>query len=182
MPADSKEYVRKLVQGCIEGNVKSQKELYSTFANKMYAICLRYSGNPDDAKDLLQDGFVKIFNNLSGFEFKGSFEGWMKRIFVNTSIEFLRKRSRMGFTLDVTEVETGGYKDKGFKRLEVQDIMRYINQMPDGYRTVFNLYVIEGYAHREIAEMLDISEGTSKSQLSKARSMMRKLLEEYERH
>ncbi len=182
MPGDNYEYEKRLIQGCLRGKVKAQKELYENFANKMYAICMRYTGNQDDAKDILQEGFIKVYGNLDRFGFKGSFEGWMRRIFVNTSIEFLRKRTRMGFTEEIEDDKIGGSADQSYNKIEAADIMRYINKLPQGYRMVFNLYVIEGYLHKEIAEMLGISEGTSKSQLNKARNMMQRLLSEYERH
>lgn len=166
----------------MRGKVKAQKELYEKFANKMYAICMRYTGDQDDAKDVLQDGFIKVYGNLDRFGFKGSFEGWMRRIFVNTSIEYIRKRTRMGFTEEIEDDKIGGFADQAYNKMEAEDIMRYINKLPQGYRMVFNLYVIEGYLHKEIAEMLGISEGTSKSQLNKARNMMQRLLSEYERH
>lgn len=182
MPGESNEYEKRLIRGCLVGKVKAQQELYNTFANKMYAICMRYSGDRDDAKDILQEGFIKVYNNLDKFGFKGSFEGWMRKIFVNTAIEFLRKRNRFGFTEDIEDANMGGYSDQSYKKLEVDDIMMYIGKLPDGYRMVFNLYVIEGYSHKEIAETLGINEGTSKSQLSKARNLVQRMLSQYERH
>jgi RNA polymerase sigma-70 factor (ECF subfamily) len=154
-----------IIQGCLEGNPRMQEQLYRQYAPKMYAVCLRYSGKPEDAQDILQDGFVKIYRNLSRFRGEGSFEGWMRRIFVNTAIEHYRKSVKM---YPVTETQENQVEDK--------DLTRLIQGLSPGYRTVFNLYVVEGYTHREIGEMLGISEGTSKSQLARAKAILQQLI------
>jgi RNA polymerase sigma factor (sigma-70 family) len=166
-----------LIQGSIKGDREIQELLYHRFSPKMYAVCLRYSGNADDAQDLLQEGFIKIFKNLSKFRGEGSFEGWLRRIFVNTSIEHFRKKVNM---YSVSEPQEGTLEDKEVNVLDnlaEKDIMNMIHQLSPGYRTVFNLHVIEGYSHKEIAEMLGINEGTSKSQLARAKSVLRKMIE-----
>lgn len=162
-----------------------QEELYARFAPKMYAVCLRYAGNSDDAQDILQDGFIKIYKNLSRFRAEGSFEGWIRRIFVNTSIEHLRRKTYLK-PIAEKEENTIPYKEKSvLDNLGEKDILKLVKELSPGYRTVFNLYVVEGYTHKEIGDMLGISEGTSKSQLARARiilqDMVIKFLEESER-
>jgi RNA polymerase sigma factor (sigma-70 family) len=165
-----------IIQGCLEGNPRMQEQLYRQYAPKMYAVCLRYSGQPEDAQDILQDGFVKVYRNLSRFRGEGSFEGWMRRIFVNTAIEHYRKSVKM---YPVTESQENQVEDRdwsAFDKLSVKDLMSLIQGLSPGYRTVFNLYVVEGYTHREIGEMLGISEGTSKSQLARAKTILQNLI------
>ena len=142
----------------------------------MYGVCLRYSGNVDDANDLLQEGFIKIFKNLHKFRGEGSFEGWIRRIFVNTSIEHFRKKVHLQ---DVTETQERTIEDKEWNVLDnlaEKDIMKMIHELSPGYKAVFNLHVIEGFTHKEISRMLNIAEGTSKSQLNKAKLLLQKNL------
>lgn len=165
-----------LIRGCIEGNRRMQEILYQRFASKMYAVCLRYAGNADDAQDLLQEGFIKVYNNLQKFRGEGSFEGWIRRIFINTSIEHFRRKTNLR---TVSETEEKGIEDKSLTALDnlgEKDILKLIQELSPGYRTVFNLYVVEGYAHKEIAGMLGISEGTSKSQLARAKNILQDLV------
>jgi RNA polymerase sigma factor (sigma-70 family) len=165
-----------LIQGCLDGKTRMQELLYRQFAPKMYAVCLRYSGQPEDAQDILQEGFVKVYRNLARFRGEGSFEGWMRRIFVNTAIEHYRRSVKM---YPVTETQENQVEDRNwsaFDKLSVKDLMKLIQGLSPGYRTVFNLYVVEGYTHREIAEMLGISEGTSKSQLARAKAILQHLI------
>lgn len=143
----------------------------------MYGVCLRYSGNVDDANDLLQEGFIKVFKNLLKFRGEGSFEGWMRRIFVNTSIEHFRKKIKL---YNVSEVQENTIEDTDLNILDTlaeKDIITLVNELSPGYKTVFNMYVIEGYSHKEIADMLGITEGTSKSQLARAKGVLKKSLE-----
>lgn len=157
-----------------------QEELYNRFAGKMYAVCLRYANNAEDAQDLLQEGFIKVFRNLHRFRAEGSFEGWIRRVFINSSIEHLRKKSLQ--VSKVTDKEESTIEDGDITALDSlaeQDIINLIQELSPGYRTVFNLYVIEGYSHKEIAEQLGISEGTSKSQLARARSILQKKVAQY---
>lgn len=138
----------------------------------MYAVCLRYAGNAEDAQDILQDGFIKIYKNLTRFRGEGSFEGWIRRIFVNTSIEHLRRKT---FLKPIAEKEENiiPYKEKNvLDNLGEKDIMQLISELSPGYRAVFNMYVVEGYTHKEIGDILGISEGTSKSQLARARMIL----------
>jgi RNA polymerase sigma factor (sigma-70 family) len=157
-----------------------QEELYNRFAGKMYAVCLRYSNNTDDARDLLQEGFIKVYRNLHRFRAEGSFEGWIRRVFVNSSIEHFRKKSVQIATVTDREESTIEDNDNSaLDNLAERDIINLIQELSPGYRTVFNLYVIEGYSHREIGEKLGISEGTSKSQLARARSILQKKVSQY---
>jgi RNA polymerase sigma-70 factor (ECF subfamily) len=166
-----------LIQGSIEGNREMQELLYHRFSSKMYAVCLRYSGNVADAQDLLQEGFIKVFKNLNKFRGEGSFEGWMRRIFLNTSIEHYRKKINL---LSVTETQEITIEDKEWNVLDnlaEKDIMSMIQELSPGYRVVFNMHVIEGYSHKEIADILGINEGTSKSQLARAKGVLKKMVE-----
>jgi len=157
-----------------------QEELYNRFSGKMYAVCLRYSNNADDAQDLLQEGFIKVYRNLHRFRAEGSFEGWVRRVFVNSSIEHFRKKSIQLAAVSEREEETIGDKDiNALDTLAEKDIINLIRELSPGYRTVFNLYVVEGYSHGEIAGMLGISEGTSKSQLARARGVLQKKVTQY---
>lgn len=154
-----------------------QELLYTRYASKMYAVCLRYCGSADDAQDLLQDGFIKVFQNLEKYRGDGSFEGWIRSIFVNTSIEHFRRKIK--FT-SVSETQEDTIEDKEWNALETfaeKDIVKIIQQLSPGYRQVFNMYVIEGYSHKEISEIMGISEGTSKSQLARAKAILKNIIE-----
>lgn len=166
-----------LIQGCIIEDRQMQELLYKKFSSKMYGVCLRYSGNTEDANDLLQEGFIKIFKNLTKFRGEGSFEGWMRRIFVNTSIEHFRKKVKL---YNVTEVQENTIEDYDLTILDTlaeKDIISLVNELSPGYKTVFNMHVVEGYSHKEIAGILGINEGTSKSQLARAKGVLKKTLE-----
>ncbi len=160
-----------LIKGCIEGDRRIQKELYDRFSPKMYAVCLRYMGNADDAQDILQEGFIKVYKNLERFRGEGSFEGWIRRIFVNTAIEQIRKK-KMDVSLTEKE-ETIEYKSvSATDNINEKDLLKIVSELSPGYRSVFNMYVVEGFSHKEIGELLGISEGTSKSQLARARMIL----------
>lgn len=165
-----------VLSACIEGNRAAQEVFYNFYSSKMFGICLRYSHDYHSAEDLLQEGFVKAFNNLDRFRGDGSFEGWLKRIFVNTAIEQFRKNQNKQVNPLNEEIYNSPVQNGILEQLAADDLLKIIQLLPQGYRTVFNLYIIEGYSHREIAELLDISEGTSKSQLARARNHMQKLL------
>ena len=168
-----------LIQGCLENDRRMQQELYNRFSGKMYGVCLRYAGNADDAQDILQDGFVKVFRKLDSFRKEGSFEGWVRRIFVNTAIEHFRRKNYMQ---PVTEREESTIEAKTLSALDgmnEKDILKLVQELSPGYRTVFNLYVVEGYTHKEIAAMLDITEGTSKSQLSRAKVILQDMIRQH---
>lgn len=165
-----------LIKGCLEGDRRAQEYLYQKFSPKMYGVCLRYAGKAEDAQDILQNGFVKVFKNLHMYRGDGSFEGWIRRIFVNTAIEHYRRQVNL---YPVTENHENLLETKevsAFDSLSVKDLMKIIQQLSPGYRTVFNLYVVEGYSHKEIAEMIGISEGTSKSQLARAKGVLQNII------
>lgn len=154
-----------------------QRLLYRQFSPKMYGVCLRYCENEDDANDVLQEGFIKVYRSLAKFRGEGSFEGWIRRIFINTAIEHYRKKVK---TYNVTEVQENTIEDTDlniFSNLAVKDILGIIDKLSPGYKQVFNMHVIEGYSHKEIAEILGITEGTSKSQLARAKGVLKKIIE-----
>ena len=163
---------KKLIQRAGKGNRKAQQELFEMFSPKMMSICRQYVKNNDLAEEVMLTGFLKVFTNLNNFKDEGSFEGWIRRIMVNESISQLRKDKKLYFDGESAlenSVTHASYIDN---ELEVEDIQKMIDKLPEGYKTVFVLYVVEGYKHGEIAELLGITEGTSKSQLSKARKML----------
>lgn len=156
-----------------------QYELYRRFAPKMYGVCLRYAGNAEEAEDILQEGFIKIFSKMSSYRGEGSFEGWIRRIFVNTAIEHFRKKT---YLQPITEVEENTMEGKYLSvldQLAEKDIIQLVQQLSPGYRTVFNMYVVEGYTHRQIADIMGISEGTSKSQLSRAKQILQDMVKTF---
>ena len=163
-----------VLKACIAGNQASQELLYHYFAPKMFGICLRYAHDYPTAEDLLQDGFIKVFNKLHLFRYEGSFEGWLKRIFINTSIEHYRKSSSRQFFVELDQAHGKSFDSTVIDELAAEDLLKVIQKLPNGYRTVFNLYAIEGYNHKEIGALLKISEGTSKSQLARARAALQK--------
>jgi RNA polymerase sigma factor (sigma-70 family) len=165
-----------LIRGCMESDRRMQEELYRRFSPRMYAVCLRYAGNAEEAEDILQEGFIKVFKKLDSFRNEGSFEGWIRRIFVNTAIEHFRRKK---YLLPVTEKEENTIEGKYISVLDelgAKDIMALVQELSPGYRTVFNMYVVEGYTHKEIADQLGISEGTSKSQLSRAKVILQDMV------
>ncbi len=162
-----------IIEGCMNGHRLSQKALYDRYSSKMFGLCLRYAPDYHAAEDLLQEGFVKIYYNIYKYNGSGSFEGWMKRVFINHAIEQLRKTDRHFSPEDIDktpETVTGG--NDIINKLNMDDLLSLVRSLPTGYRTVFNLYVIEGFSHKEIAEMLNVTEGTSKSQLARAKTML----------
>lgn len=163
-------------EGCAKGDRRYQQLLYNMFSAKMFAVCLRYANEYNSAQDLLQEGFIKVFRNIEKFRGEGSFEGWVRRIFVNTAIEHYRKQVNMYALHDSESKAYEYYDENALETLKQEDIMRMIQKLSDGYRTVFNLYVIEGFSHKEIGDMMGISEGTSKSQLARARYLLQKMI------
>jgi len=173
--------IREIIKGCLNGNRKDQELLYRRHSAKLYAVCLQYSGNDDEAKDILQEGFIKIFENLQSYKFEGSFEGWMRRITVNTALEKYRSRNNLYKVEDIDQIsETESEPDADdYNGLEAYDLLGIIRELPPKYRMVFNLYAIEGYSHKEISKMVNISEGTSKSNLSRARIILQRRVGSY---
>ena len=168
-----------LVKKCIDGDQRAQRELFETFAPKMLGVCMRYAKSVDEAEDVLQDGFVKVFAKLSYYSRSGSLEGWIRKIIVNTALDQIRKNVKFKNNIALDDVDYKlELKGNVLESLAAEDLLELINKMPKGYKVVFNMFAIEGYSHKEIAKELNISENTSKSQYSRARSYLKKQLEE----
>mgnify|MGYP003576411135 CR=1 FL=1 len=170
-----------MITGCQRGERIFQEMLYRQMASKMLGICLRYSRDTFEAEDILQTAFVKVFQKINLYKGEGSFEGWVRRIMVNTSIEFYRKRLRSLKVVEMNNQHDIGV-DIDLGQLQAKDLLNLIQSLSPGYRLVFNLYAIEGYSHKEIADQLGISEGASKSQLSRARAILREQVINMERN
>jgi RNA polymerase sigma factor (sigma-70 family) len=167
----------ELLAGCRQKKPKFQEALYNQYASRMMGICLRYAYTSFEAEDIFQDAFVKVFQNLESFKGNGSFEGWMKHVFINTAINHYHKNKKRFFPAQVDEVTDLQLDEPdALGQMGANELLALVNQLPEGYKLVFNLYVIEGYPHKDIGEMLGISEGTSKSQLAKAKGFLKKLL------
>jgi len=166
-----------LIRGCVAKNRQAQKVLYDKYCRKMMGICMRYASCHAEAQDMLQEGLIKVYEKINTFGFHGSLEGWIKRIIVNTSLDHLRKNKNLQHQVEIeTQEETLHYNSEVIESFTAKDLMKIIQQLPAGYRTVFNLFAIEGYNHREIAEMLSITESTSKSQFSRAKSHLQQMV------
>jgi len=172
-------HLEEIIHKCQDGNGGAQTALYHLFSAKMYGICLRYAKDSAEAEDFMQEGFIRVFNKVSQFEFKGSFEGWIKRIMVNTALEKFRKNDRLYPVEEMKIFESTEYVEETISSITANDLLWIIQKLPPRYRMVFNLFAIEGYSHLEIAEMMKISEGTSKSNLSRARVILQKSVTEY---
>ena len=162
-----------LIQNCLQNKKDAIDTMYQQFAPKMFALCIRYAKDRSEAEDILQEGFIKVFNSLQKYSGNGSFEGWLRKIFVNTALNWIRS-NKMYFE-DITNIEYSTdsvFNNKIIEEISTNEILELINELPKGYKLIFNLYVIEGYKHKEIAEKLNISESTSKSQLLKARKAL----------
>lgn len=166
-----------LIRNCINGDRKHQKALYDLYSPKMFTICVRYTKNQMDAEDVLQEGFVKVFNNLHKFKGEGAFEGWLRRIFVNTAIEHLRTKKAPSIGCEYAENCVSDKQPSALENLYRKDILKSAKVLSNGYHTVFNLYAVEGYSHQEIANKLGITESTSKSQYSRAKALLRTIVQ-----
>ncbi len=164
--------LKKIIEECISGDSRAQAKLYEFYAPIMYGICLRYANNKTDAEDNLQEGFMKVFKHIGKFRHEGSFEGWMRRIMVNVSLEKFRNRMLMYPVENVEIYETPGYTDDILDKISAQELIELIQKLTPRYRMVFNLYVLEGMNHKEISKEMNISEGTSKSNLARAREVL----------
>ena len=162
----------EIIQGCLREDRRCQREVFNRYAGKMMTVCLRYTRHRMEAEDILQDAFIKVFDNIHRFECKGSFEGWIRRIVVNTALKNASRHSFQKESIGTENMIESSIDPSVFSKMSEDELMRLIGQLPDGYRTVFNLYVIEDYSHKEIAEVLGIEESTSRSQLVKARNML----------
>ena len=170
---------QRTIDLCIKGDRNAQKVLFDLLAPRMYPVCIRYVGDRELAQDILQDGFVTLFSKLGSYKGEGSFEGWARRIFINTALMHLRKKDALKMSDELENARhlssdlTDQLEDMGYKEL-----MSLVTSLPPGFRTVFNMYVIEGYSHKEIADILGISETTSRTQLSRARTWLQKRIKE----
>jgi len=169
---------KSIVSDCIAGSRKAQANLYHMFAPKMFGVCMRYAKDATEAEDNLQEGFIKVFTNLKAFRHDGSFEGWIRRIMINVSLEKIRKQHLMYPVEDVSVYDSVNFSDDVIAKISTDDLMRIIQELPPRYRLVFNLYVIEGMSHQEIAKEMTITEGTSKSNLARARDILKKKVQE----
>lgn len=168
----------ELIKGCLRRDSSAQKVLYDTYSSKMYGLCYRYVKDSMDAEDILVTAFMKIFDKIHQFKSEGSFEGWIRRIVVNEALTFLRRNRSMYLETDLDLADREPDYNALSDHLETEDLLNMIQELPTGYRIVFNLYAIDGYSHKEIADQLGISENTSKSQLSRARTYLQKVLVE----
>jgi len=176
-----------LLKGCLENDRRIQRRLFEKYFKKMFRICLSYSGDKNEAKDILQEAFIKVFTGLDKFDSRGSLEGWIRRIVTNTAIDFFRQRKKIVYT-SAFSGETDEDEDEDehvsnlFQELTNDVILHYIRKLPDGARVVFNLFAVDGMSHREISKKLNISEGTSKSQYKRARGLLQKWLCDYQQN
>lgn len=167
----------ELIKTCLEGSRKAQKALFDKFSGKMMAVCMRYASDREQAEDWLQEGFIKVFTNLEKFKFEGSFEGWVRRTMVNTCLDHIRRVKKQFIDVDISEADfLVGDEEKALSKLRVEEMIAIIEKLPVGYRTVFNLYAIEGYSHQEIADELGVTVSTSKTQYKKARTHLMSLI------
>ena len=164
-----------VIEECRKGNPKAQRSLYEYFAPRMMGVCIRYAGNRDAAGDLLQDGFVKVFTRLNEYTASGSLEGWVRRIFINCALEKIRKERIFSKVIE-GEIDIEDTIPSVLETLTEMEMLQMIRQLPEGYRAVFNLFAIEGFSHKEIGEMLHITEGTSRSQYARARQSLQEMI------
>lgn len=167
---------KRLIEQCRKGKARYQRMLYDRYACKIYPVCYRYAKNEEDAKDILQETFIRVYNKLDTFQDKGSFEGWIRRIAVNTSIRHYENSLRKIDNRDIEHAPEVTAHENILDELNAEDILKKISELPTGYRVVFNMFAIEGYSHKEIAQELGISEGSSRSQLTRARQCLIKAL------
>lgn len=163
--------IKKLIKQCQNKELKAQKALYELYSPKLFSLCLKYSKNYAEAQDNLQDAFLSIYEKIHQFKHKGSFEGWMKRIAINTALK--RYRNQKVFSLNHEENLIQPEKDYNENKISLQELLKCIQELPNRYRMVFNLYVLDGYSHKEIAKMMEITEGTSKSNLARGRQILK---------
>jgi RNA polymerase sigma factor (sigma-70 family) len=166
-----------ILQGCLKNQPASQQELYSRYSPKMLTVCYRFARNREDAEDMLQEGFIRVFTQIKQFQSKGSFEGWIRRIIVHTCINHLKKHKKFNDSVDISQAQFVQVREDSIPSIiQAKQVTECIRALPVGYRTVLNLFAIEGYSHREIANMLDIEESTSRSQYTRAKAMLEQVL------
>lgn len=166
-----------ILVGCLNNDPSAQRELYNRYSPKMLSVCYRFGNSREDAEDMLQEGFIKIFTQIHTFQNKGAFEGWIRRIIVHTCINFLKKNKKFSNSIDLDQADYLEVKEETMPSvMQARQIIECIRLLPVGYKTVLNLYALEGYSHKEIAEMLDIEESTSRSQYTRAKVMLEGIL------
>lgn len=166
-----------ILQGCLKNNAIAQKALYQKYSAKMLVVCYRYGHNREDAEDMLQEGFIKVFSQIHTFESRGALEGWIRRIIVHTCINHLKKNKRFNESVDLIHATSIQVREEAIPSIiQAKEVVECIRMLPIGYRTVLNLYAIEGYSHKEISTMLDIEESTSRSQYTRAKAMLEDIL------
>ncbi len=166
-----------LLHGCLNNDASAQRELYNKYSSKMLAVCYRYAHNREDAEDMLQEGFIKVFLQIHTFENRGAFEGWIRRIVVHTCINILKKNKKFNESVDIIHATGIQVREESVPAIvQAKQVVECIRLLPIGYRTVLNLYAVEGYSHREISNMLDIEESTSRSQYTRAKAMLEDIL------
>ena len=166
-----------LINGCLKNDAISQRELYNRYSPKMLAVCYRFAHNREDAEDMLQEGFIKVFLQIHSFENRGAFEGWIRRIVVHTCINILKKNKKFNESVDLIHATGLQIREESVPAIiQAKQVVECIRLLHIGYRTVLNLYAIEGYSHREIAHMLDIEESTSRSQYTRAKALLEDIL------
>lgn len=163
---------QELIRNCIKQDRKAQELLYHTFSKKMYGVCLGYAKDRDDAKDILQEGFIKVFTNLKNYTTEGNLEGWIRKIIVNTAIDHYRKSTKEHTSVNIENIPEIETSCSVLEAMGAKELIVLIHKLPEGARIIFNLYVVEGYTHKEIAEIMNISEGTSKSQFSRGKQLL----------
>lgn len=171
--------IEELIKGCKAGKIKDQERLYNLFSEELFGVCLYYTKDYTEAEDILHDGFIKIFQHISSFRYKGSFEGWMRKIIINTALEKFRKEKHLHLIRDIDERIEDPVAEDIINTITNKELVSLIQKLSPRYRLVFNLYVIEGYSHKEISKKLGISEGTSKSNLARARVILQKNVKKY---
>lgn len=169
--------IEQIIKACQKNKPDAQRKLYEQFSGKMFGVCLQYAKDYTEAEDILQDGFVKVFTKISQYNFKGSFEGWVRRIMVNCALERFRKQNLLYSVSEIQEYDNKMVVDDVLSEVSSKELLSVIQELSPQYKTVFNLYAIEGYSHQEISEMLNISVGTSKSNLSRARVILQEKVE-----
>jgi len=169
---------KELIKACLSQDRLAQRDIFNMYAGKMMAVCLRYARHRLEAEDILQDAFVKVFTHLSEFEYTGSFEGWVRRIIINTAIKNNQKKSFSHEEIGLEHIKEDSAGPEVFSVLSEEELIKLVSSLPDGYRMVFNLYAIEGFSHKEIGELLNIEESTSRSQLVKARRILQEKVHE----
>src|SRR5688572_81247 len=166
-----------IIAGCNHNHPSAQRELYNRYSSKMLSVCYRYAQSREDAEDMLQEGFIKVFTQIHTFQNKGAFEGWIRRIIVHTCINFLKKNKKFSDNVDIAHAGYLQIKEETIPSImQAKQVVECIRLLPIGYRTVLNLYAIEGFSHREIGEILDIEESTSRSQYTRAKAMLEDIL------